>query len=165
MTQTEHSAQSLATVAQESCIKRLHYFSSLDWSALLPAASRIEHILREGGDGIYTEMDLATKDTYKQQVSRIAALARCSEVHTAREAVHMAAEAGKTGPDAGRTGHVGYYLVDEGAALLKSQLTGKKQRLAQSGRRKRRWVLYLSALAAVSAAVTAPGILYGIQMA
>ncbi len=165
VTQTEHSAQSLATVAMESCIKRLHYFSSLDWSALLPAASRIEHILREGGDGIYAEMDLATRDAYKKQVSRISAFAHCSEVHTAREAVHMAAEAGKTGPDAGRTGHVGYYLVDEGAALLKSQLTGKKQRLAQSGRRKRRWVLYLSALAAVSAAVAAPGILYGIQMA
>ena len=165
VTQLEHSAQSLATVAMESCVKRLHYFSSLDWSVLLPAASRIEQILREGGDGVYAAMDLATRDAYKRQVSRISALARCSEVHTAREAVRLAADAGKTGPDAGRTGHVGYYLVDEGAAILERHLTGKKQGPAQSSGGRRRWILYLSALALVSAAVTAPGVLYGINMA
>lgn len=163
VTQMEHSAQSLATVAMESSIKRLHYFSSLDWSALLPAASRIEQILRADADGVYTTMDLATRDTYKRQVSRIATASHCSEVHTAREAVKLAAKAHGQGPDSVRTGHVGYYLIDEGVNQLKSRLLGKRGGRTESERRKTRWVLYLTAIVGIAAIVILLGVLYSVR--
>ena len=165
VTQMEHSAQSLATVAMESSVKRLHYFSSLDWDVLLPAASRIEQVLRADSDMVYETMDLATRDRYKQQVSRISAASRCSEVHTAREALKLAAEARGQGVDSARTGHVGYYLVDEGVCQLKSQLTGHKQKRAECEHGKIRWALYLLAIAGITGAVALLGAIYGTHAA
>ena len=165
VTQMEHSAQSLATVAMESSIKRLHYFSSLDWSALLPAASRIEQILCADRDMVYQTMDMATRDTYKQQVTRIARASHCSEVHTAREAVKLSAQAHGEGPDSGRTGHVGYYLIDEGVNQLRSRLSGKKAGRAVSEHRKTRWVLYLLAIAGIAGIVILLGVLYSVHAA
>ncbi len=165
VTQMEHSAQSLATVAMENSVKRLHYFSSLDWSALLPTASRIEQVLRTGGDQVYQAMDLPTRDLYKQRISCIAEDCRCSEVHVAREALKLAANAFGKVLDSERTGHVGYYLIDEGECQLESLLTGKKQKRTESNRRKTRWLLYLLAISAISAAIVTLGAIYGVNAA
>ncbi len=165
VTQMEHSAQSLATVAMENSVKRLHYFSSLDWSALLPAASRVEQILCKDNDKVYQTMDMPTRDLYKQQISRIAVDCHCSEVHVAREALKLAADAFGKGLDSERTGHVGYYLIDEGACQLKSLLTGKKQKRAESDRRKTRWFLYLLGISVISAVIVTLGVIYGVQSA
>ena len=163
VTQMEHSAQSLATVAMESSVKRLHYFASLDWDVVLPAASRIEQILRTDSDKVYQTMDLSTRDRYKQQVSRIAVASQCSEVHTAREALRLAAAASGHGMDSARMGHVGYYLVDEGIGELKCQLTGKKQKRTEQERRETRWWLYLLAIAGIAGVIVLLGMLYGVQ--
>ncbi|NTU77538.1 MAG: hypothetical protein HGA90_06990 [Alphaproteobacteria bacterium] len=165
VTQMEHSAQSLATVAMESSVKRLHYFSSLDWEAFLPAASRIEQILRADSDMVYQNMDLSTRDRYKQQVSRISAASECSEVHTAREALKLAAEARGQGADSARTGHVGYYLVDKGIGELKRLLTGKKHSRSGSERGKMRWALYLLAIAGITGLIALLGVIYGVHAA
>jgi len=165
VTQMEHSAQSLATVAMENSVKRLHYFASLDWHALLPAASRIEQILRADSEKVYQTMDLSTRDRYKQQVSRIATASQCSEVHTAREALKLAAQAREQGEDSARTGHVGYYLMDEGMNQLIRRLRGKTEKRAKRERKKMRWVLYLLAITGTAAAVVLIGAIYGIATA
>ncbi len=161
VTQLEHSAQSLATIAMESSIKRLHYFSSLDWAAMLPAASRIEQILRTGGDGVYPRMDLETRDSYKRQISRIATQCHCSEVHAAREALRLAEEAAGQGTDSGRTGHVGYYLVDAGVRLLRSRLSGKQLSSNANGQKNRRWGLYLASISLLTGLIASAGAAYG----
>ena len=165
VTQMEHSAQSLATVAMESSVKRMHYFASLDWYALLPAASRLEQILKSDSDMVYQTMDLSTRDSYKRQVSRIAAASQCSEVHTAREALKLAAQARGQGPDSARKGHVGYYLIDEGVSQLKRRLTGKNRGRTESKRAERRWVMYLLAITSIAAIVVFLGAIYGINAA
>jgi len=165
VTQMEHSAESLATVAMESSVKRLHYFASLDWNALLPAASRIEQILQADKDKTYLNMDLATRDCYKQQVSRIAAANKCSEVHTAREALRLAAEAREHGGDSKRKGHVGYYLMDEGISRLERQLAEKQGKRAEREPIRLRWALYLLAITAITVAFVLLGAIYGIHSA
>ena len=165
VTQLEHSAQSLATISMESSIKRLHYFSSLDWAALLPAASRIEQILRQDSDRVYQTMDLSTRDTYKRQISRIAVECHCSEAHTAREALKLAAEAKGQGPDSERTGHVGFYFVDDGVRQLKSRLTVKDNGHNKRAQVNTRWTIYLSTIAVITAVIITVGALYGAQAA
>ena len=161
VTQLEHSAQSLATIAMESSIKRLHYFSSLDWAAMLPAASRIEQILRSGGDGVYSTMDLETRDSYKRQISCLAAQCRCSEVHTAREALKLAEEAAGQGADSGRIAHVGYYLVGAGVQQLRNRLADKQTHGRENGQNNRRWGLYLAAIALITGLIASAGAVYG----
>lgn len=161
VTQLEHSAQSLATIAMESSIKRLHFFSSLDWAAILPAASRIEQILRKGDDGVYPLMDLETRDAYKRQISRIAAKCHCTEVHTARQALILAAEAAGKGEDSDRTGHVGYYLIGAGVSQLQNRLADIRVSGAENGQKNRRWVLYLASIALLTGLVALAGAAYG----
>jgi cyclic beta-1,2-glucan synthetase len=98
----------------------------ISWRRLFEKASVTERILRSDPLGAYPAMDFESRDLYRRAVVALATSARAEEAEVAGEAIALASQTWvRTLPDsrrANRLRHVGYYLIDEGVALLKSRL-------------------------------------------
>ena len=91
----------------------------LDWRTFVEGQSRTEAVLRTDPSGSYPRMTFATRDRYRHVVERIARRSPASETAVARAAVDLARMGAAADPDS-REAHVGYYLVDEGVAVLEA---------------------------------------------
>jgi len=115
-----------STEAMPALVSSLKNVQSASWQDFFEANSRTEQILRKDPTGDYTRMDFATRDQYRHAVERIARYSEASEQAVAQAAIDLAVEAGRT-QNAQRSGslreqHVGFHLIDRGAARLKAGL-------------------------------------------
>ena len=95
----------------------MRLISALDWTAFFEEISLVERELRRDPAGVYGRMDFATRDHYRHVVESLARRSRLPEVEVAQRVVVEAFQAPK---DSAR-GHIGYYLIDDGRAELRSQ--------------------------------------------
>ena len=148
--QKEHSVQAAYTVSMGNCIASLKYTSSINWADIFESISFLEKILNQDPDGTYPQMDVNSRNHYKDQIGSLARVHRVSELHIAQEATALAREtmseflpkAGKENPgvdsdlvhDAeeserrakAKQCHVGYYIVGKGQKSLEARLKGEK---------------------------------------
>jgi hypothetical protein len=113
----ERYRQTVSQVSVGNSISSLRTIGSLDWVAFFEALSLVERELRNDPTGVYPHMDAPTRDAYRRRVEMLARRGRMSEPDVARSACALAA--GSTGE---RERHVGYYLVDAGAATLEREV-------------------------------------------
>jgi cyclic beta-1,2-glucan synthetase len=115
----EHSRQAATQVTVGNCILGLRLLSAIDWKSFFEQSSRVERVLRTDPSGMYLQQDFATSDRVRREVERIARGSTADEIEVARTAIEMA----RAGQLAGEppSDHVGYYLIDRGAAELKSR--------------------------------------------
>ncbi len=114
MTGSEHQLQASMQVAIGNSITGLHFLSSLDWSDIFEALSRVEQIMRQDPDGTYPQMDFESRDHYRHEVEKLARAFGVSEIYVADRTVECARTGGNKTP----TDHVGYYLVGKGRKTL-----------------------------------------------
>lgn len=121
----EHQLQAEMQVAIGNAITGLRLISDLDWSEIFELLSRVEQILRQDPNGIYSLMDFESRDYYRHEVEKLARSYETSEIHVADKAVECA----KQGADSSPHDHVGYYLVGRGRRTLLHKLgkTTKKK--------------------------------------
>jgi hypothetical protein len=105
------------------CVRTLWALEAISWKAFVETASRTEAALRQDPGGVYSRMDLATRDRYRLELSRIACRAKLTEEDVAKAALQCAEQA-RDAVNAGdpRTFHVGYYLVGPGAKAFRRSL-------------------------------------------
>jgi cyclic beta-1,2-glucan synthetase len=115
----EHSRQAASQVTVANCILGLRLLAAIDWRTFFERSSRVEQVLRQDPAGAYLHHDFTTSDRYRREVERIARGSKADELAVAQTAVEMAAAAGSAGTPP--YDHVGYYLIDRGAAKLKAQ--------------------------------------------
>ena len=121
--QKEHNVQAVYTVSMGNCIASLKYVSSLNWPELFESISFLEKILRQDPDGTYRQMDINSRNRYKEQIGQLAKFYRVSELHIAKEAIELASKA--VDAQGGKRAHVGYYLTGAGLKLLEAGQTGE----------------------------------------
>jgi len=169
ITQKEHGTQSTDTISMGNCITSLHYFSSLDWADLFASASIVEQILNQDPDGTYPQMDVKTRNYYRQKIEELAATYGVSELKIAREAVLLAdlsrsesERTGETDDVTRRTWHVGYYLIGKGAKTLGKRQEREKHILPKPiyFGQKHHGILYLGAISLITALLAAAGAAY-----
>jgi cyclic beta-1,2-glucan synthetase len=97
------------------CIRTLWSIEAISWKAFVETASRTEAALRRDPAGVYSRMDLPTRDRYRLELNRMASQAHQSEEAVAKAALERAEQARDAGLSDQRTYHVGYYLVGPGA--------------------------------------------------
>ena len=114
MTGSEHQLQASMQVAIGNSITGLHFLSSLDWSDIFEALSRVEQIMRQDPDGTYPQMDFESRDHYRHEVEKLARAFGVSEIYVADRTVECARTGGNKTP----MDHVGYYLVGKGRKTL-----------------------------------------------
>ncbi len=114
-------------------IRTLWAIEAISWKAFVEAASRTEAALRQDPAGVYSRMDLATRDRYLLELNRVAKRANLSEEDVAKAALEKAEQARDAGNSDPRTFHVGYYLVGPGAKDFRSGLGCKRSAPRFSG--------------------------------
>jgi cyclic beta-1,2-glucan synthetase len=110
------------------CVRTLWALEAISWKAFVETASRTEAALKQDPAGVYSRMDLPTRDRYRLELNRLASRAKLTE-EDAANAVLQRAEAGAAGNSDPRRCHVGYYLVGPGVKDFRRTL-GIKASLA-----------------------------------
>jgi cyclic beta-1,2-glucan synthetase len=108
------------------CVRTLWALEAISWKAFVETASRTEAALKQDPAGIYSRMDLSTRDRYRLELHQLARQANLTEEDAANAVLKRAEQAREAGNNAGnndpRTFHVGYYLVGAGAKDFRSSL-------------------------------------------
>jgi len=103
-------------------IVALQHVTQTSWKDELESLIPFDGILREDPAGAYSAMDLESRNVYREKISQIAKRSARTEMEVAKEALALAREAQRrTFSDpriALRESHIGYYLIDDGSAIL-----------------------------------------------
>ena len=102
----------------ERAVRALRALDVVDWKAFFGNTSRVDAVLRVDPAGVYSNMDFATRDSYRRVVESLAWSAGQVEDVVASAAVTLASEH----VDDPRLGHVGHYLVGDGRTLLEQRI-------------------------------------------
>lgn len=119
--QSEQSRrQALAQVSARQCIDTLRRLERVRWAGFVDELSVVEGILRRDPPGVYSAMDLATRNRYRDAVAFCAGHARADEPAVAERVLAMATAGPVHG--SGATRHVGYWLVGAGRRRMERGL-------------------------------------------
>jgi cyclic beta-1,2-glucan synthetase len=111
------------------CVRTLWALQALSWKGFVETASRTEAALKQDPAGVYSRMDVPTRDRYRLELNRLASLAKLKEEDAAKAVLRLAEQARDAGDSDPRTFHVGYYLVGPGTKEFRRSL-GVKRSLA-----------------------------------
>lgn len=111
-------------------IRTLWAIEAISWKTFVETASRTEAALKRDPAGVYSRMDLATRDRYRLELNALARQAKLAEEEVANAALKLAEQAREAGNSDSRTFHVGYYLIGPGAKHFRRTL-GCKRTVAQ----------------------------------
>lgn len=132
----EHVSETSEQVVFSNSIKSLIALSQLSWSDIFEKVSPIDAVLREDPLGVYSKMDFATRNRYRESIEEIAFRIHMSEVEVAKKMLFLSRRGVKEIEK-----HVGYYLIDEGRKILE-HMVGYTPTTLQSIRR---WIIDCSA--------------------
>ncbi len=109
-----------------SLLYSLLRISGLEWETFFEEVCLTEKSLRTDPRGAYESMDNDTRAAYRAAVTDFAANSNVPELDVARKAIALA-QSSQQSPCSSerakeRRGHVGYYLVDAGQAVLKKEI-------------------------------------------
>ena len=130
--------QATTQIIIANSITSLRAIARMDWRAIVERQSVVEAVLRQDPSAFYTRMAFATRDHYRHVVERVAKRTRREEASVAELAIDLARSADGNGRGDARRAHVGYFLIDEGLAVLE-RAVGYRPAL---GERAHRWVLH-----------------------
>ncbi|MDP1559651.1 MAG: glucoamylase family protein [Nitrosomonas sp.] len=116
--QQESQSQAANRVSVSHSIASLRLLGAMDWKTFVESQSLVEELLRSDPAGVYSKMDFSTRDRYRHSVEAIAKYSQLSETEVARKAVQLAADSAHLKGTEDRTAHVGFYLIDNGQAML-----------------------------------------------
>ncbi len=122
LVQAENQQQAADQVSISNSIGSLRYLSAMDWREFVETMSVVEQALRDDPNGVYAQMDFATRDRYRHVIEALARRSAMSEAQVARQAVLLAYRgmAGQ-GEDA-VAAHVGHYLIGDGLPQLQGDI-------------------------------------------
>lgn len=112
----ENQKQAADQVSISNSIKSLRLLSTTEWKSFVENLSEVNKILCKDLDGIYQNMDFATRDYYRHIIESIAKKSAFSETDIAEMVINMAAEKNEQGAPV-RERHVGYFLIDKGLQI------------------------------------------------
>ena len=123
------------------CVNLLRIIAEISWNDFFDRTSLVEQILQTDPSRAYARMDFETRDSYRRALEEIATVCGKDELEIARSVIALSADG-----DALVEQHVGFWLVDQGRALLEDRLDARPAwptRLSRS-LRKHPWAFYFS---------------------
>ncbi|MBN2437940.1 MAG: cyclic beta 1-2 glucan synthetase [Deltaproteobacteria bacterium] len=114
----ETQQQAADQVSISNSIGSLRFLGSMDWREFVETMSLVDRILREDPVDVYGKMDFSTRDRYRHVIEKTAKFSPLSEGEVARLAIRLAMKGAADKGGADRAAHVGFYLLDRGAAEL-----------------------------------------------
>jgi len=103
-------------------IRSFQHVAQASWREDLESLIPFDPILREDPAGAYVQMDLDTRNSYRERIAQIAKRSDLNEMQVAKMALKLAQKATARGANdpriAQRESHIGYYLVSDGGSEL-----------------------------------------------
>ena len=158
---SEHQLQTMGQTSMGNSITGLRLVASTDWNRTIERVSLMEQVLQRDPAGVYSQMDFASRDRYRQAVEELSEPTGEAQVRVALRAVESARQVGARRQD-DPSGHIGYHLIGAGRRdfeLDVAYVPRFKQRI-------RRFIfrrcvpLYLGSIALLTALGAAAGMLY-----
>ena len=122
----EHGAVDSNAFGIGVCVRSLRDMTQTFWRDVVEPLFVMDQVLRQDPAGAYEQMDFESRDLYRSRIAHIAKHCDISEIGVAEVVLALAKEARRrTYRDsrvALRESHIGYYLIDEGEALLKKRV-------------------------------------------
>jgi len=115
---SEYQRQATTQVTVGNAITSMRLLSTIDWRTFFENVSPIEPLLRTDPASVYSEMNFATRNRYREAVERIAKRTKTDELKVASKVIEFAAGAQQQDPSDTRESHIGYYLIDKGVKDL-----------------------------------------------
>ena len=104
------------------CVRSLRDIGQTSWKNVIEPLILFDRVLRDDPAGAYPKMDFESRDLYRTELAKVAEYSDLTETEVAAKAVALAKAAQKEKHDSARLkerrGHVGYYLLAEGAPAL-----------------------------------------------
>lgn len=115
-----HQEQILETSEQfifSNSIVSLITLSQLSWREVFESVSPVDLVLKNDPLQVYSNMDFATRNLYRQSVELIGRYSNHAEIDVAQKALEMAQKGSREFEK-----HVGYYLIDSGRHALEKEI-------------------------------------------
>lgn len=116
-----HRRQAANQVTIGNLITSMRLISALDWMAFFEKVNLAERTLREDPAEIYSSMDAASRNVYRQELERIAKRSKRTDIETAQRLIQIAQQSG-AGNSAFLHRHIGYYLLGEGSQQFRQAM-------------------------------------------
>ena len=122
LVQAENQQQAADQVSICNSIGSLRYLSAMDWREFVETMSVVEQALRDDPNGVYGQMDFATRDRYRHVVEALARRCAMSEAQVALHAVTLAYRGMAGQGEDSVAAHVGHYLIGDGLRQLQGDI-------------------------------------------
>lgn len=123
MVLSENQQQAADQVSISNTIGSLRALGATDWRVFVESLSCVEKVLANDTNGVYLDMDFATRDRYRHVIDRLAKHSQHSEKDIATAAIALTQAGAASNGDTHCTAHVGYYLIDDGFAQLTAKVS------------------------------------------
>lgn len=118
LVRSETQQQAADQVSISNSIGSLRFLGASDWRVFVEQMSVVEQQLLQDPPDYYRQMAFASRDCYRQVIDRLAKQSGQSEAALARLAIDLSVNAQQQHGARAYQAHVGYYLIDDGFALL-----------------------------------------------
>ena len=108
----EHQLRGATNVTVRNIITSMGLISDVDWAALFESVSPVDEVLRS--QGVFADMDFATRNLYRTAVERLGRGTALSEPEIAQRALAAAGANAATGENDERWRDAGYHLIGNG---------------------------------------------------
>jgi hypothetical protein len=152
--ESQYQAATQASVGNSIC--SLRFLDTLDWQEFVEGQSVVEQTLRTDPAQVYTQMDFATRDSYRHAIERIARFSNKTELEVALLVIGLAQK--NAGHPDDRLAHVGFFLTGKGVKILEhaAEMQIPIRRVLPRIARKFPLTFYLGGILAVTLAATLP---------
>jgi len=120
--EAEYQGQAASQVTVGNIITSMRLLSTIDWRTFFENVSLIDPLLKNDPAKIYSEMNFASRNRYREVIERISKRSKANEQEVATTVIKFAASAYQTDPSDQRHSHIGYYLIDEGVCEVEKAL-------------------------------------------
>jgi len=119
--EAEYQRQASSQVTVGNIITSMRLLSTIDWRVFFENVSLIDPLFKTDPAQVYSEMNFATRNRYREVIERIAKRTKTDELKVAGKVIEFAAAAHQTDPSDLRHSHIGYYLIDEGVSKVERE--------------------------------------------
>ena len=106
MSEIEEHVHSNRTYIISNIVESLHWLNQVRWDSIAENINIVDSILTKDPSGIFSSLEMESKDLYRNVIVRIAEGVSVSEAEISRVALQLAGKA------KGVYRHIGYYLLD-----------------------------------------------------
>ncbi len=123
----EHFDIAVKKISMGNSITSINTILRVNFLEIFEQINGVEEVLKKDPSGVYSKMDYKTRAYYRQEIEKISKKTKISEMYIVKKCLELSEKSLMEGNNTdNKKSHIGYYLIDDGKAVLLSELLNKK---------------------------------------